>query len=108
MERSEQLTYEQERTMRDEPMHDPSHSLKEMESRRIQTASASEANMKACDTANTYRQNPRALIEERILFHNRAAQNLHDLLRGLPQEMSHGAEDALLTLLRTSRVAGQG
>lgn len=110
MERSEQLTEEQERYMRDEPMPMPDRDMTQREADAMRRK-ASEANQKSTgldQCANTYRPNPRALIEERIMFHNRAAQNLHDLLRGIPQEMSRGAEDALLDLLKASRVAGQG
>lgn len=60
------------------------------------------ANMpNACSQA---RISVRALIEERIYYHNRMANDLNALLRAMPQDMSAQAENALFTLLTESRV----
>lgn len=56
-----------------------------------------------CANSLIYRPNPRVLIEERIQYHNEQANDLHALLRALPQEMSREAEDQLAKILLESR-----
>ncbi len=54
-------------------------------------------------TASEYYANPRHLIDQEIEYHNRRANELHALLRALPQEMPVLAEKALLDLVTQSR-----
>lgn len=41
----------------------------------------------------------RALIEERIMYHNRMASGLNALLRAIPQDINYAADRALAQLL---------
>lgn len=51
-----------------------------------------------CGCAQEYRPNPRHTIDTIIERSNRVANQMHALLRALPQEMSREAESALQDL----------